>query len=105
MSQYFVPPDTNEKEKIVGGVLTGGQLIWILIGLGLGAGFAFITFPLFGNTSIILGLFFLPIGLVFAFAKKKGLPLYEYLTRRRKHKKKTKKLPNLRIEGNRDVQK
>ena len=37
MTTWKVPPDTSQKEKIVGGVLTAAQLIWMILGLGIAA--------------------------------------------------------------------
>jgi len=99
MAQYVVPPDIREKEKIVGGVLTATQLFWILGGVGVTALLSFITFPILGSASIIISLFIgLPAGVCFAFIKRHGLPLFDYLKERAKHKKKTKQLINYRKE-------
>ena len=100
MSAYQVPPDTSAKEKIVGGILTGQQLAWILAGVGADAVFSFITFGLFGNASIIIwSIIFLPIGVLFALKKMHELTLFDYIIRKIKHMKKVKHLPNIRKEA------
>lgn len=100
MATYSVPPDISEKEKIVGGILTGAQLICILAGVGAAAIFSFATFAFLGTASIIAGvIIFIPIGGVFALLKIKGLPLYTYLRLRKYHKTVVKKLPNYRVEA------
>jgi uncharacterized membrane protein YhiD involved in acid resistance len=100
MAVYNVPPDISEKEKIVGGVLTAAQLICILIGIGAAAVFSFLFFALLGTASIVIGvILFVPLGGAFALVKIKGLPLYEYLKRRRYHRTIVKKMPNYRVEA------
>ncbi|WCF11724.1 PrgI family protein (plasmid) [Paenibacillus thiaminolyticus] len=99
MRVYQVPPDMNEKEKIIGGILNLNQFFWVLGGLILGAIVFAITFPLFGGGfSLFLGFLFCLSGVPFAVYKKNGLTLYEYLTYKRKFKKKVQKLPNIRKE-------
>lgn len=98
MATYTVPPDISEKEKIVGGLLTAAQLICILIGVGGAAVVSVALFPILDTAAIIIGVFIcIPAGGVFALLKIKGLPLYEYLRRRRHHKKITHKMPNHRV--------
>lgn len=100
MATYSVPPDISEKEKIVGGILTAAQLICILIGVGCAALFSFLFFAVLGTASIIIGVvIFIPLGGVFALLKVKGLPLYEFLKRKKYHKTITKKMPNYRVEA------
>lgn len=99
MNMYPVPPDLSEKEKIVGGLLTAAQLISLIAGIGGMAVVALTLFPVIGNVAIILGaVTFLPLGVVFAFVKVKGLPLLTYLRLKKKHKKKVKLLPNHKKE-------
>jgi len=100
MAVYNVPPDISEKEKIVGGILTSAQLICLLAGIGGAAIFSFIFFAIIKTAAIILGLIiFVPIGGAFAMVKVKGLSLFEYLKRKRYHKKIVKKIPNHRVEA------
>lgn len=102
MRVYNVPPDMKEKEKVIGGVLNINQFFWILGGLALGASVFAMVFSLtrLGGLSIALGGIFCLSGTPFALYKKNGLTLYQYLTRKRKFKKKVKKLPNQRKEVN-----
>jgi hypothetical protein len=92
----------NEKEKVIGGILNLNQFFWILAGLVLGASVFALFFSLtrLGGLSLFIGAIFCLSGIPFAIYKKKGLTLYEYLTRKRKFKKKVKKLPNQRKEVN-----
>lgn len=100
MSSYSMPPDTSAKEKLVGGLLDLGQLLFLLGGLaiGLAIGFLFKTFA--GMPGLVVGL--IPgiiLGLVFGFVKIKGLSLLQYIRLKKKHKLKTKKLPNVRLKA------
>lgn len=99
MARYTVPVDTREKEKIVGGFLTMVQLFWILGGLGFGM-LLFILF--FTITKILpLSVFAFILGLLFVlpfvFFTKDGLPLFEFLKRKRKFLKKSHRLINKRL--------
>lgn len=97
MSQlYHVSADTSEKEKIVGGVLTMAQGLWLAGG-----------FLIFGITFLILqnilpipfavGIALFPglgFGLPFAFYQKQGQPLFTYLMLKKEFDKKNKYLIN-----------
>lgn len=96
MRSYTVPPDINEKEKIIGGILNINQFFWLLGGFILGAVMFIITFPLLGKFSLVIGGIFALTGVPFVIIKPKGLTLYEYLKRKQKFKKKTKHLPNIK---------
>lgn len=100
MRIYSVPPDTREKEKIIGGLLNINQFLWLLGGLVLGAVFFAVVYKLTGfvGLSAFIGILFASAGLPFAFYKKKEYTLYQYLYYKHKFKKKTKKLPNARKE-------
>lgn len=99
MAQYNMPPDLSEKEKIVGGLLTAGQLICLIAGIGLMAIFSLLFFNFIGNVAIVIGaVVFLPLGCVFAFVKIHGLALMTYLRLKGVHKKKVKQLPNHKKE-------
>lgn len=84
---YRIPPDTSDKEKIFGGMLSMGQVVWLVLGIIL----AFLVFlllsPIFGKFALILALPFLGTGVPFAFMKKEDLPLATYLIKLMKHKK------------------
>lgn len=99
MRMYTVPPNMNEKEKVIGGILDINQFFWILGGLGLSATVFATTFGIVGGTaSLILAFPFIFAGTPFAFYKKHDLTLFQLITRRKKFKKKTKKLPNIKKE-------
>ena len=98
MRSYQVPPDTSAKEKVVGGLLTWGQLAWVAGGLILSAIVFSTTFKVFGKGALFFAILFLPAGTTFAFYKKHELTLFDYIIRKRKFKKKLKELPNLRKE-------
>jgi len=87
---YSMPPDTNEKEKIIGGIFTLGQAMWI----GIGAiGFALtviLFFKAIGFASVFFGLPFLVFGFVFALKKVNDLPLPTYIKFKRRYKNKIK---------------
>lgn len=89
----------NEKEKVIGGILDINQFFWILGGLGLSATVFATTFGIVGGTaSLIIAFPFIFAGTPFAFYKKHDLTLFQLITRRKKFKKKTKKLPNIKKE-------
>ncbi|PLS19772.1 PrgI family protein [Bacillus sp. M6-12] len=92
----------NEKEKVIGGILNLNQFFWILGGLVIGASVFGLLFTLtkIGGLALTVGGIFCLSGTPFALFKKNGLTLFQYLTRKRKFKKKVKKLPNHRKEVN-----
>lgn len=95
MRIYSVPPDMNEKEKVVGGLLTLTQLFWIIGGLGIGGVVFSILYPLIGGQlAVVFSLVVSTVGLPFAFYKKKELTLFQYISLKRKFKKGIHKLPN-----------
>lgn len=99
MAKYTVPVDTREKEKIVGGFLTMVQLFWIIGGIGFGM-LLFIIF--FSITKLMpVSIFVFIIGILttmpFTFITKDGLPLFEFLKRKRKFLKKNHRLINKRV--------
>lgn len=99
MSMYRVPPDTKEKEKIIGGILNLQQFFWVLGGLAIGALIFTLTFPIFGlGFSLFLTLVGVSSSLPFVFYKKNGLTLFELIKYTRQHNKKTHFLPNVRTE-------
>lgn len=98
MASYQIPPDTKEREKIIGGVLDWFQFFWILAGFIIGLVLAFILFVL--TNSIVLSVILAILGIAsttpFAFIKKLDMPLFTYLMRKRSLEQKTKKLINKR---------
>ena len=88
MTEFKMPTDISEKEKIVGGLITAGQLLYIGIGLciivGLGPGLN----GIFGNASFIIGaLIGLPFGICFAFVKPHKIPLMSFIKMKLAHKR------------------
>lgn len=98
MSSYTVPPDTREKEKIVGGLLYLSQAFWLLLGFVIGGSVFILLYNLIGGAfSFGLGVIIAgAIGVPFAFYKKEDLTLFQYLRLKRAFKKKAQKLPNQR---------
>lgn len=96
MRSYNVPPDVNEKEKIIGGILNINQFFWLLGGLLIGAIVFVLLYPLLDKYSLIVAGLFALSGTPFVLIKPKGLTLYEYLKRKRNFDKKTKYLPNIK---------
>lgn len=99
LARYTVPVDIREKEKIVGGFLTMIQLYWIIGGIGFGM----LLFVLFFTVTKLMpiSVFAFIIGLLsvmpFVFITKDGLPLFEFLKRKRKFLKKNHRLVNKRM--------
>lgn len=102
--EYFVPPNTNESEKAVGGVLTFSQFFWLLGGCVLGI-LVYLVVVLIVRIQLIGIIFGVPVALIgipFAFGeyfpalKKYKMTFFTYLLRKRKFKKKTKIMINRR---------
>ncbi|MCC0727207.1 PrgI family protein [Clostridioides sp. ZZV14-6045] len=94
----LMPPDTNEEEKAIGGLITFNQFFWLLGGFVLGI----ITYLII-IYSIKLQFIAIPMAIIvflssapFAFFKKHDMPLFKYLSIKRKYNKKNKKLINRR---------
>lgn len=98
MNMYQVPPDTKEKEKVIGGLFDWGQFFWFLAGAGIGIGVFFTVFTVTGIPILagILGLMGITTTLPFVFVKKKGMTLFSYLYYKRKLKKEKANLVNRR---------
>lgn len=98
MAQYQVPPDTKEKEKVIGGLLNWTQFFWLLAGFVLALLLVFVTYMI--TESIVLCAIVALIGfcssIPFALVKKMDMPLFTYLKRKSDLKKKTKELINKR---------
>ena len=94
-----IPPNTAEEEKAIGGVLTFVQFFWLLGGAVLGL-LTYLLFYLITKIHIIaipIGVIVGCVGLPFAFYKKKEMTFFQYLKRKNKFKKKSKKLINRRF--------
>lgn len=95
---YDVPPDTSEKEKAIGGILTFGQFGWLIGGVVLGLLVYLVVYTI-TQTAIIGGFFAVPValtGVPFAFYKKYEMSLLKYLITKKKFESKTKELINKR---------
>lgn len=93
---YLIPPDTNEKEKAIGGVLTFFQAGWIAGGAVIGLIMGAIAYVITQSTPVTI-IFAIPgilAGLPFAFYKKYEMPFFTYLRRKKKFNNKPHKLIN-----------
>lgn len=95
---YAVPPDMKEKEKIIGGVLNLNQFLWLVSGFVSGIILCLIIWALtgIGFLSILIALINVGAVLPFVFYKKQGLPLWNYIQRKKAFDRKSKKLINRR---------
>lgn len=94
---YSVPPDSKEKEKIIGGYITLGQGAWLMLGFVIGFAFTLLFYGAFPILAVIIGLLlFVGIGGTFAFYKKEGIPFFRYLVLKERNKRKTKHLPSFK---------
>ena len=91
---YSMPPDTREREKIVGGILDITQLAWIAAGFILYALHAIIMFRFFNWVSLVDGFVFIIWGGFFALHKKDDMPYPRYLRYRLIYKMKTRHFIN-----------
>lgn len=93
---YRLTADMSEKEKVIGGILTLGQGMWLVAGLLIAAGvFMLLVGVMPKGAALFIGL--IPgaaVAVPFAFYEPGGLKLSEYLKLRVKFKKKTKFLTN-----------
>lgn len=98
MNLYPVPPDTKEKEKVIGGLFDWGQFFWMLAGAAIGILLFAGTYITIGSEvlSAILGILGIATCLPFVFVKKRELSLFTYLMYKRKLKNQTGKLINKR---------
>ncbi len=78
---YRLSADTSEKEKAVGGILTFAQAGWVVLGLVVFAGaFTFLARIMDPSSALILAI--IPgaaLAVPFAFWKRDGLTLTQYL--------------------------
>lgn len=97
---YQIPPGAEDKEKIIGGVLTLVQFLWLIGGLGTGLVLFVVSWLTFGSLALGLLFFIAGIGLSapFAFYKKKDLSFFQYLKYKRKLNKQNVSLPNKKRE-------
>lgn len=98
MNMYQVPPDTKEKEKVIGGLFDWGQFFWMLAGAAVGILLFAVSYLTIGSEvlSIILAILGIATCLPFVFVKKKELTLFNYLMYKRKLKNQNGNLVNKR---------
>lgn len=96
---YAMPPDTNEEENIIGGVMNKYQLVWLVIGCGVGAFFTVIFFMMIGAVALFFAVPPIIAGCVFAFYKVENMTLFSYLRYKRRYNKALKHYINF---GNHD---
>lgn len=93
---YRLTTDMSEKEKVIGGILTLGQGMWLVTGLLIAAGvFMALVNTIPKGVALFIGI--IPgaaIAVPFAFYEPGGLKLSEYIRLRVKFRKKTKFLTN-----------
>lgn len=100
MKYYPIPPDTRGKEKIIGGIFTISQFIFLIIGVILGFVLVAVTFQM-TNSFVVAGIaFIIGVGpfIPFSFVKKHELgemELFQYLRLKQKFKKSRKVFPNI----------
>lgn len=91
---YTMPPDTREKEKIIGGVLNIYQLLWIGAGIALALLNALLFFRIFRWFVFIVGVIPIVVGCLFAFKKMGNFTLFQYLYYKKKFNNKIKRYIN-----------
>lgn len=95
MREYKMPTDISEKEKIIGGVLTAGQLIFLGIGLGITTALGLALAGAFGGFAFVISaLIGVPFGVVFAFVSPHKMPMLTYIRLKIKHRRQECKLPS-----------
>ena len=98
---YKMSADTSEKEKVIGGILTAAQGGWLALG-GVIIAVILVSLAQVISPSIALVIALPPglaVGLAFAFYRKEGLTLFQYLTLNQKFKRKSKVMLNALTYG------
>lgn len=98
---YKMSADTNEEEKILGGILTAKQGGWLALGFGIMAiGIVSLQGVIGPVPSLVLSA---PVGIavggIFAFKKINGLTMSQYLRLKSGFKRKNKMLLNTLDQG------
>jgi len=94
--QYIVSADTSEKEKVVGGIFTIAQGLWLALGVVISCA-VFLLLGQFIPPAVALILALMPgaaVGLLFALYKKYDIPLATYLMYKHRFNKKSKRIGN-----------
>lgn len=100
MRSYPIPPDVRDEEKIVGGIFTKSQFIFLVIGFVGGMGLAILFYSTTKNVPLtafgmIIGLL---AGLPFAVIKVRSagdMELFKYLVKKHKYKKRSKEYKHI----------
>lgn len=96
MRKYTIPPTIREKEKVIGGVLTMEEFMYIIGGLVVGIVVFICLMGISKVMGAIVGGIFALSGFPFAFIKPKGYSIPKYIRYKKQFKNKEKKLPNKR---------
>ncbi|MEW6727532.1 MAG: PrgI family mobile element protein [Bacillota bacterium] len=82
MRQHPVAVQLEDEDKVVGGVMTFRQLIWLIAGFALGGGAAALPLPWYPwyIRALVFGLFFLA-GAVLALGRAYGMAMDVFLFR------------------------
>lgn len=98
---YKMSADTREEEKILGGILTAKQGGWLALGFGITAIGIVSLQGLIGPIPalIISAPPGIAVGGIFAFKKKEGLSMFQYLRLKKGFQTKQKVLLNTLDEG------
>lgn len=98
--KYVVPPDVRDEEKIVGGIFTKSQFMFLVIGFIGGMALTILLYSMTKN--FIIAAFGLATGLIvtFPFAVIKirsagDMELFKYLVKKWKYKKRQKEYKNI----------
>ena len=96
MTEFRMPTDISEKEKVVGGILTAGQLVYFGIGIAIIVGIGLTFSNMIGGAAFIIGAVVgIAFAVTFAFYKPHKLSLMTYIRLRIKRRKEEKTLPNV----------
>lgn len=99
-AKYIVPPDVRDDEKIVGGIFTKSQFMFLVIGFVAGMGLTIFLYSISKN--FVVAAFGLITGLVvtapFAVIKVRSagdMELFKYLVKKWKYSKRQKEYKNI----------
>ena len=100
MNMYNIPPDIREKEKIIGGIFTLTQLVFLIVGALVGAAVGWILFRITGSPvfSIIVGIIFILPFIPFAFVtipSMGDIELFQYVLYKYKFSRSQREFPNI----------
>lgn len=98
MKLYTLPPDTQEEEKTIGGMITMKQFFWLIGGFISSLAVAIVVGSLTGSVviSILYAIAVIIFSIPFAFKKKYDMDLYSYLRLKIGHLNKTHQMVNKR---------